>query len=338
MSQPLHPDFRTGAAGPGEGRAPGTPGLPGLPRAPRSAASRRDRPLINLLLLLATIGSTTWVGARLHRTFTANLLPADADPPALVLWHGLWYSLTVLSILGLHELGHYWTCRRHRIDASLPYFLPAPILMIGTLGAFIRMRQPVPTKRMLFDIGVAGPIAGFAVVVPALFIGVGLSPVIPPPEAAPAAEAAQELTLNFGQPILFRLAVWAVWGTAPEGYLLNLHPMGFAAWVGLLATAINLFPIGQLDGGHISYAVFGSRSTLVTLASAAALFALAFHSPSWIVWAVLMVVMLVTLGPRHPRTLDHDIPLDRPRRLVAAFALVILVLCFTPAPVQIVGD
>ena len=281
------------------------------------------------MLLLATIVTTTWVGATLHQSFTASLHPSG-NPP-WVPWHGLWYSLTVLAILGVHELGHYYTCRYYGVDASLPYFLPAPVL-IGTLGAFIRMRQPIPTKRMLFDIGVAGPIAGFVVAVPALFMGVSLSQVLPLPEASDG------FTVFLGEPLLFRLAAWTLWGTPPEGYMFNLHPMGFGAWVGLLATALNLFPIGQLDGGHISYAVLGGRSTLVTVASAAVLFALAFHSPSWIAWAVLMVVMLVTLGPRHPRTLDHHIPLDRTRMLVAACALVIFVLCFTPAPIQIVGD
>ena len=331
MSQPLSPvPGPTQPARPEDAR-PRQPPAPGPPPLPRPAAGRRDRPLVNLALLLATIGSTTWLGARLHQTYTANLHPGT-DPP-FVLWHGLWYGLTVLAILGVHELGHYWTCRRYRIDVSLPYFLPAPGLMIGTLGAFIRLREAVPTKRMLFDIGVAGPIAGFAVAVPALFLGVGLSPVMPPPEVPD-----EGLRLHIGLPLLFRLAVWTVWGAIPEGHGLNLHPMLFAAWVGLLATALNLFPIGQLDGGHISYAVFGSRSTLVTLGAAAVLFALAFHSPSWIVWAVLMVVMLFTLGPRHPRTLDHYVPLDRTRLFVAAFALVIFVLCFTPAPVQIVGD
>ena len=285
--------------------------------------------MINLGLLLATILSTTWVGARYHQGFVSDFSTSTEAP--FVLWHGLWYSLTVLTILGVHELGHYYACRHYRVDASLPYFLPAPFL-IGTLGAFIRMRQPIATKRMLFDIGVAGPIAGFVVAVPALFLGVGLSRVVPLPESF------GELSLFLGKPLLFRLAASTIWGAAPEGYTLNLHPMGFAAWVGLLATALNLFPIGQLDGGHISYAIFGSRSTLVTVASAAVLFALAFHSPSWIAWAVLMVVMLVALGPRHPRTLDHDVPLDRTRTLVAVCALVIFVLCFTPAPIQVVGE
>ena len=293
------------------------------------AVSRRDRPWINIVLLLATIATTTVVGAWYHQGFASGFSAATEAP--FVIWQGLWYSMPVLAILGVHELGHYYACRYYRVDASLPYFLPAPIL-IGTLGAFIRMRQPVPTKRMLFDIGVAGPIAGFVVAVPALFLGVGLSQVLPMPDEVDG------LTLFFGEPLLFRLAAWTIWGAAPEGYSLNLHPMGFAAWVGLLATALNLFPIGQLDGGHISYAMFGARSTLVTVASAATLFALAFHSPSWIAWAVLMVVMLVAFGPRHPRTLDHEVPLDRTRMLIAGCALVIFVLCFTPAPIQIGGE
>ena len=298
------------------------------PRPPARARSRRDRPWVNLALLLATLGTTTWVGAEFHQAFAAGF-DAAADAP-LVLRHGLWYSLTVLTILGVHELGHYYACRRYRVDASIPYFLPAPIL-IGTFGAFIRVRQPIPTKRMLFDIGVAGPIAGFVVAVPALFIGVALSEVLPRPAEVDGP------AIVFGQPVLFRLAASTILGTFPDGYWLNLHPMGFAAWVGLLATALNLFPIGQLDGGHISYAVFGARSTQVTLASAVVLLALAFHSPSWIVWAALTVVMLIALGPRHPRTLDHELPIDRTRMLVAACALVIFVLCFTPAPIRIVG-
>ena len=281
------------------------------------------------MLLSATILTTTFIGSCHHQGFVSGFDPSTDAP--FVLWHGLWYSLTVLTILGVHELGHYYACRHYRVDASLPYFLPAPFL-IGTLGAFIRIRQPIATKRVLFDIGVAGPIAGFVVAVPALFLGVGLSRILPLPDAL------GEGGLFLGEPLLFRLAAWTIWGAVPEGYMLNLHPMGFAAWVGLLATALNLFPIGQLDGGHISYAIFGARSTLVTVASAAVLFALAFHSPSWIAWAVLMVVMLVAFGPRHPRTLDHHIPLDRTRTLIAVCALVIFVLCFTPAPIQIVGE
>jgi len=285
---------------------------------------RRDRPWINLTLFLATIVSTTFFGALHYEGFESNFHSASGNP--FILWQGLWYSITILSILGAHELGHYYACRYYRVDASLPYFLPAPFLT-GTLGAFIRIRQPIPTKRMLFDIGVAGPIAGFVVAVPTLFLGLSMSRMLLLPD--------DFVGFSLGEPLLFRLAAWLIWGTAPEGHSLNLHPMAFAAWFGLLATALNLFPIGQLDGGHISYAALGARSTLVTLTTACAVMLLTFQSPSWLAWAILMVVMLIAFGPRHPRTLDHHVPLDRTRIFVAIGALIMFVLCFTPAPIEL---
>jgi len=292
--------------------------------APASVPRRsRGRPWVNLLLLLTTVASTTFFGAIHYAGFVSDFEPTAGT--GLPLWQGLWYSMTILAILGAHELGHYYACRYYRVDASLPYFLPAPFLT-GTLGAFIRIRQAIPTKRMLFDIGVAGPIAGFVVAVPALFLGLSLSRVLLLPD--------DFVGLSLGEPLLFRFAAWVVWGSAPDGYSLNLHPMAFAAWFGLLATALNLFPIGQLDGGHISYAALGARSTLVTLGTAAVVLLLTFRSASWIAWAILIVVMLVALGPRHPRTIDHHIPLDRTRLLVAVFALFMFIVCFTPAPVE----
>ena len=319
------------------------PSWPGEPRRPvpltltlpafdpvAAPAPRRGRPWVHLVLFLLTVASTTLVGATHYQGFVSGYEPSSLPP--FVLWRGLWYSVTILSILGAHELGHYYACRYYRVDATLPYFLPAPFLT-GTLGAVIRIRQPIPTKPILFDIGVAGPIAGFVVAVPALFLGLSLSHILPLPE--------DFVGLSLGEPPLFRLAAWIVWGTAPEGYSLNLHPVAFAAWFGLLITALNLFPIGQLDGGHISYATFGARSTLVTVAASSAVVLLTFYSSSWIAWAVLTVFMLMKFGPRHPRTLDHHIPLDRTRKLVAIGALVMFVLCFTPAPIELtdfVGD
>jgi membrane-associated protease RseP (regulator of RpoE activity) len=179
---------------------------------------------------------------------------------------------------------------------------------------------------MLFDIGIAGPLAGFAVAVPALLLGVSMSHVV----KLPADFSGFEL----GEPLLFKLVSWLTWGSVPDGYSLNLHPIAFAAWFGLLATALNLFPVGQLDGGHICYAVLGRRSTYVTMVMVMVAIALSFVSASWIVWTVLMVVMLVVFGPRHPRTYDEDVPLDRARRWMALAALIIFVLCFTPAPIS----
>ncbi len=266
------------------------------------------------------------VGALHYAGFVADFEPSAMSLSTEFLSQGAWYSLSILGILGAHEMGHYLACRYYRVDASLPYFLPAPVLLTGTIGAFIRISEPIPTKRMLFDIGVAGPIAGFVVAVPVLFVGLSLSRVVAlPPDF---------VGLSLGEPLLFQAASWLLWGSVPDGYSLNLHPMAFAAWFGLLATALNLFPIGQLDGGHVSYAVLGRGSTVVTLLTVALAVILTFFSVSWLVWTVLMVVMLVTFGARHPRTLDDHVPLDRTRRLVALGALVMFVICFTPTPIE----
>jgi len=203
-----------------------------------------------------------------------------------------------------------------------------PFLLTGTLGAFIRIRAPIPGKRALFDIGIAGPIAGFLVAVPVLLIGMHLSNVVQVPKNFSGE------VFELGEPLLFKAAEWLTFGHIPDGYSVNMHPMAFAAWFGMLATALNLFPIGQLDGGHISYAVLGRRSTTVTLMMVVCLIGLTFVSSSWIVWTVLTVGMLLVFGPRHPRTIDEEVPLDSTRLWLAAFALLMFILCFTPAPIQ----
>jgi membrane-associated protease RseP (regulator of RpoE activity) len=288
---------------------------------------RERRPWKHVLLFVLTVVSTTWVGGLHYAYFQTDFgTPVDLSTGTL-LRTGFWYSLSILAILGTHEFGHYFACRYYGVDASLPYFLPAPLPLTGTLGAFIRIRQTIPGKRELFDIGIAGPIAGFLVAIPVLFLGMWMSRVVPLP---PSTDQIVEL----GEPLLFQGAAWLVFGAIPDGYSINMHPMGFAAWFGLLATALNLFPIGQLDGGHISYAVLGRKSTAVTLATVLCLVALSFLSSSWIVWTVLTVVMLLAFGPRHPRTFDEEVPLDRARLWLAFFALVMFVLCFTPAPIS----
>ena len=289
----------------------------------------RNRTWLHAGLLFLTILTTTGQGAGHYAAFLSDFVAGPIPLPfstAQLLTRGIWYSGTILVILGAHELGHYLACRYYQVDASLPFFIPAPFLLTGTLGAFIRIREPIPTKRMLFDIGVAGPIAGFVFAVPALFIGLSLSHV--------AALPKDFTGFSLGEPLLFKAASWLTWGPTPEGYSLNLHPMAFAAWFGLLATSLNLFPIGQLDGGHISYAVFGRRSTLVTLVSIGIAVVLTFFSMSWLVWTVLMVGMTLALGPRHPRTIDEHIPLDRARIWLAVAALVMFILCFTYNPIE----
>jgi membrane-associated protease RseP (regulator of RpoE activity) len=287
----------------------------------------QDRRWIHAVLLLATVVSTTFVGSLHYESFASDFgVHRLNDGTWTLLLRGFWYSGTILAILGCHELGHYFACRYYDVDASLPFFLPAPLPLTGTLGAFIRIREPIPSKRMLFDIGIAGPIAGFVVAVPALFIGLAMSRVVVFP---PGLEG-----LSLGEPLLFKLASWLLWGSPAQGYTINLHPMAFAAWFGMLATALNLFPIGQLDGGHISYAVLGRRSSQVTLVMIACAVMLTWFSASWMVWTVLMIVMLFTFGRHHPRTFDEDVPLDSRRRLLALFAVLMFVLCFTPAPIE----
>jgi len=260
----------------------------------------QDREWLHVLLFVLTIASTT-------------------------LRFGWAYSATILGILGCHELGHYIACRHYDVDASLPYFLPVPITLTGTLGAFIRIREPIPYKRWLFDIGIAGPIAGFVIAVPALFVGIALSHFEP-------LRSGQGLFL--GEPLLLKFVSWIIWGHVPDSETLVLHPIGFAAWFGLLATALNLFPVGQLDGGHISYTVFGKRSTYLTVGTIVVAIFLSYRSASWIVWTIVVTGMLFAFGVKHPPVLDEDVPLDTSRKVLAVIALAIFALCFTPAPIQ----
>jgi membrane-associated protease RseP (regulator of RpoE activity) len=269
-----------------------------LPWQPRRKF--QNRVWLHTLLLLLTFGST-WLVA------------------------GPAYAVTVIGILGAHELGHYFACRYYDVDASLPYFLPFPLSLFGTLGAVIRIREPIPTKPMLFDIGIAGPIAGFLVTVPALFLGIAMSQVIPIEPGG----------IWFGEPLLIKAAAYVIWGPLPADHTLAMSSVAYAAWFGMLATALNLFPVGQLDGGHIAYAVLGRRSTYVTVAMVGVAAALCFVSANWVVWTVLMVIMLIVVGPRHPRTFDEHVPLDSRRRALAAFAVFMFAVCFTPVPIEL---
>jgi membrane-associated protease RseP (regulator of RpoE activity) len=297
---------------------------------PAVASRRRREPMLRyVILFILTVLTTTQAGGLHYASFViAFNRVVPQFPMTTLLLHGLWYSLSILAILGCHELGHYYACRYYGVDSSRPYFLPVPFLLTGTLGAFIRIRAPIPGKRALFDIGVAGPIAGFLVAVPVLLVGMKMSTVVRvPPDF-------QGDLYELGEPLLFKAAEWLTFGNIPDGYSVNMHPMAFAAWFGMLATALNLFPIGQLDGGHISYAVLGRRSTAVTMVMVPCLIGLSFVSSSWIVWTVLTIGMLLAFGPRHPRVFDEETPLDSTRMWLAAFALLMFVLCFTPAPIQ----
>jgi len=293
-----------------------------------------------LLLLALTLCTTTLVGGCHYLGFEQAFDPSFSWPPPdagasavapflspSFLLPGLWYSLTILAILGCHEMGHVVACRHHGVDATWPYFLPVPLPLTGTLGAFIRIRSPFPSRVALFDIGIAGPLAGVLVAIPALVTGLLLSDLVRLPDD-------QSGLMELGEPLLFQLAARVVFGPIPDGFTINMHPMAFAAWFGLLATALNLFPIAQLDGGHISYAVLGSRTLWVTRSMIAVALGLTVLSSSWGAWTAMLLGMLWLSGLQHPPTLDDDRPLDRPRLILAAVAVVILVLCFTPVPLE----
>ena len=263
-----------------------------------------------------------------------TLLYIGANPLQALTWNvflgGLWYSLPLLTILSAHEFGHYFACRYHRVDCTLPYFLPAPLPLTGTLGAVIRIREAFPSKRALFDIGVAGPIAGFVMLVPFLIWGMLLSNVtVMPPDGS---------VIYFGEPLFWKLLERIHFGVLENGADVALHPMGFAAWWGMLATAVNLLPFGQLDGGHLMYAALGRRAAWFSAITLGIIVLLTLRSSSWVAMAVMMTVMAFWFGFRHPRIIDEHEPLDRSRRVVAVIALVIFVLCFTPVPIEILGD
>ena len=287
---------------------------------------------LHLALFLITFATTTFAGALAYAGFEQSLGMAQRlrllSPGFLA--GGLWYSVPVLLILGAHEFGHYILCRVHDVDATLPYFIPAPpiLLITGTFGAVIRIREAFPGKRALFDIGVAGPIAGFLMLLPLLYWGVTLSHLVPVRHT--------EDMIYFGEPLLYKFAAWLHFGRIPAGYDVTIHPMAFAAWWGMLATALNLLPFGQLDGGHIVYALVQHRGraaavSVVTLVGAALL---TTRSLAWISMLVVMIVMALVLGVQHPRVIDEQEPLDPGRRLLALFALLMFVLCFTPVPIQ----
>ncbi len=291
------------------------------------ARERVPRYWLHLLLLLLTLITTTAVGSRMVWNFRTGR-PAFSLDDFEGVWNnlrhptelpaGLLFSLPLMTILLAHELGHYLACRRYHVNASLPYFIPGPPL-IGTFGAFIRIRSPICTKRALFDIGISGPLVGFAFLLPALLVGLALSKVIP--------GIADQGDYIFGTPML----LWALEKATHPGIAtvdIYLHPVARAAWIGIFATALNLLPIGQLDGGHILYAMLGERHKWVSRVFVAALVPLGIVYWPWWAWAIAMLI----IGLRHPAIFDPA-KLDRRRKLLGWLALAIFALCFMPAPI-----
>jgi len=286
---------------------------------------------LNVLLFVVTCASAFFVGLTWSVSYVySDRLAGGAEfsPPAQafaeprVIGLGLVYALVLIIILLAHEMGHYLTCRRYGIAATLPYFIPAPTL-IGTLGAFIRIKSPITRKKYLFDIGIAGPLAGFALSLPAIVYGLSQSKILP---AVPRDQA-----LVFGEPLLLKFISGLLFRNAPAGSDLFLHPVAFAGWVGILVTAFNLFPIGQLDGGHVSYAFLGPRSK--SLAKFLLAVFLAMGVLFWVGWIVWGLIILL-LGMKHPRVFDEQERLSGSRRALGFLAVIIFALSFSPAPIK----
>lgn len=268
----------------------------------------------HVLLFIATFFTTLIAGAMLN-----GVIPWET-PGKIYL--GLPFSLTLIFILLTHELSHYFTSRRHHVQATLPYFIPAPSI-IGTFGAIIKMKPPIPDRRSLIDIGASGPIGGFIVAVIATVVGLMYS------EVKVSGEIREGI--YFGSSLLFSFLSSVTLNVDPEQYDVILHPIAFAGWIGLLVTSLNLLPIGQLDGGHIAYALFGEKHIFISRGMIPVLILLGiFFWPGWLVWAVLMII----IGYRHPPVVYPNIQLDTRRKYVGWISLVIFVLTFTPMPVQ----
>lgn len=287
-----------------------------------------SRPLVHLGLFLATVVTTLLAG-----TLMLGGVPLDElwrNPSRILV--GLPFAASLLGILGVHEFGHYALGRRHGMPVSLPYFIPVPPIppfLLGTLGAVIRLRGAIRDRRSLFDMAVAGPLAGLVVAVPVYVLGLKLSTVVRIPQGPVEGGYVQ-----FGDALLPKLLERLTLGALPPDFDILLHPVGVAAWFGFFVTALNLIPAGQLDGGHIVYALFGSRHALISKLAVGGLvlIGVAFGSINWLVWAALIVGLM---GFRHSPTMDDITPLDGRRRALGLFALILLVLLLPPVPLSV---
>jgi len=286
---------------------------------------------LNVLLFVLTAISTfvvgfSWsLGYKYAELFSQNpdLVPdlgMILNPEVVAL--SLIYAVVLLGILLGHEFGHFFACQYYKIDATLPYFIPAPTL-IGTMGAFIRIRSPITKKQQLFDIGIAGPLTSFVLSLPAIVLGLFLSKTVP--------SLPDNGSILFGDPLILKFVESFIFKGIPEGFNIVPHPIAFAGWVGILVTALNLFPVGQLDGGHVTYALLGKKS-LKLAPYIIGIFVLLgiFFWIGWLVWALLIYF----LGLKHPRIFDESVPLSPGRRLLGVVAVIIFVVSFTPEPIM----
>jgi membrane-associated protease RseP (regulator of RpoE activity) len=318
-------------------RVAGSPVLSDIPRyaQPGATASTPARvaagiPFLNTALFFLTFFTTTVAGADMAGADLSIFRPFSSG---LQLYAGLTFSIPLLAILLAHEMGHYVTSRRNRVDVSLPYFIPVPfpsIFITGTLGAFIRMRSMPRSRRVLFDIGAAGPWAGVLMTIPVLIIGLFFSKVSPLKQTAGG--------LELGNSIMFhQIAQWIL-HVDPDTVSVDLSPIAFAGWLGLFVTSLNLLPASQLDGGHVIYALFGRRhriiSRLVVIGCVAMVVVpLAMGKSFWYGW-LFWAVLLFAFGLGHPVTSDVDTPLDPMRRFAAWATIALFILTFSPVPLS----
>lgn len=304
-------------------------GLAWVRALPLAEVTGRTNPWVHAGLFLLTVLTTMLAGTLI----LGGVPPGElAARPGRILV-GLPFAASLLTILGVHELGHYTFGRRHGLPVTLPYFIPVPPIppfLLGTLGALIRLRGAVRDRRGLFDMAVAGPLAGLVVAVPIYAIGLAMSTVI----RVPAHVVGEGGYVQFGDAVVPKLIERLVIGPLPAEHDILLHPVGVAAWFGLFVTALNLIPAGQLDGGHIVYALFGRRHALISKAAVGGLVLVSFlfGSLNWLVWALLIVTLM---GFRHSPTMDDITPLSPGRRTLGLFALVLLFLLMPPVPISI---
>ena len=287
----------------------------------------------NLLLLIATFFSVLIVGTNLaiQTVKMENWLLGLALQANFwsELWRGLPYALSILLILGAHELGHYFAARRHKLAVTLPYFIPLPVFsLFGTLGAFIQLREPIRNRKALLDVGAAGPLAGLVFAIPLLFIGLASA------QTGPVTPGG----LYEGDSLLYAFAKIVTFGEfLPNGerdVVINSSQLAWAGWTGLLVSALNLIPLGQLDGGHIIYALIGERARWLYYPLLAIMMGLVLVTNIWLLW----VFLLLLFGRVYATPLDMITPLDNKRRGVAVAALVIFVLIFVPTPLSSSGE
>jgi membrane-associated protease RseP (regulator of RpoE activity) len=272
----------------------------------------RKKLLLHLVLFILTFFTTVLAGALQSGV---NIL---TEPEKFS--EGLPFALTLMSILLAHELSHYIASRKHNVQATLPYFIPAPTL-IGTFGAFIKMKSPVTTRRALLDIGISGPLAGFVISFIVTIMGLSLSKVVPVQETKEA--------LSLGDSLLFSTLSQLILDYKPGVQDVLLHPVAFAGWIGFFVTSLNLLPIGQLDGGHVAYALFGERHSYLSKLLIPILFLLGiFLWEGWAFWAIVLLI----LGLKHPPIYHSEIPLDGKRRFLGWLGFFIFLITFIPEP------